>query len=101
MQVIAADAAAMVQRLAASRAGHFDAVFLDPPFGAGWPQRIAPRAARLVAPGGYLYLEAEAVLDAALVETLAAAGLQLRRSGRAGQVHYHLLQQMAQSDGGA
>lgn len=101
VQVIAGDAAGVAQRLVVTHAGRFDVVFLDPPFGAGWPQRIAPIAARLIAPGGYLYLEAEAALDPKLGDALAACGLHVWRAGRAGQVHYHLLRQMAQSDGGA
>jgi 16S rRNA (guanine(966)-N(2))-methyltransferase RsmD len=69
----------------------FDVVFLDPPFGE--PQvlgRALESAAPLVAEGGYLYVETGAALDLGGVDAL--AGWQLVRQGKAGAVHYHLLQ---------
>ncbi|MCU0936039.1 MAG: 16S rRNA (guanine(966)-N(2))-methyltransferase RsmD [Gammaproteobacteria bacterium] len=69
-------------------AGPFDVAFLDPPFHRGL---IAPACALieqrgLLAPGGYAYLEAGEALTA---ETL-PAGWEVVRSGRAGDVRYHL-----------
>lgn len=98
LQLVRGDASAVVRQLAATRAGGFDAVFLDPPFGAGWTARVAPTAARLLAPGGYLYLEAEAPPEAALAAQLAGLGLAGWRAGRAGQVHYHLWRHTASFD---
>lgn len=95
VHVTAGDALSVVQRLAAARAGTFDAVFLDPPFEQDWIARAAPLAARLLAPGGFLYLEAERAPDAALLAVLAERGVGPWRAGRAGQVHYHLLRHAA------
>ncbi len=67
----------------------FDLVFLDPPFGQGWTEPALAAAVPLVVPGGFLYLEADQPLSEALAVSL---GLELRRRGRAGGVHFHLLQ---------
>ena len=64
----------------------FEAVLLDPPFDAGLGAAAAAAAARLVVPGGFVYLEG----PAPLVE--APAGLVLHRSLRAGAVHAQLWQ---------
>jgi 16S rRNA (guanine966-N2)-methyltransferase len=66
----------------------FDIVFLDPTFHRGL---LAPACAlldarALLAPGGYLYLEAEATVD----EATLPPGWEVVRSGRAGDVRYHL-----------
>ncbi len=61
-----------------------DLVFLDPPFHQGWLARILPALMPCLAPAARLYVEAE--------EPVAVPGLRLLRSGRAGQVHYHLFQ---------
>lgn len=90
VRVVEGDAAEVVQRLVATRAGAFDVVFLDPPFGQDWLQRIVPAAAALLAPGGWLYLEAEQPPDAPLAAQLGQAHLVPWRAERAGQVHYHL-----------
>lgn len=66
----------------------FDLVLLDPPFGAGLHEAAIAAAARVVAPGGWLYVEADHRLDDA---GLAAHGLTLHRHARAGLVHAHLL----------
>ncbi len=62
----------------------FEAVLLDPPFDAGLGAAAATAAARIVVPGGYVYLEGP--------EPLAEAppGLTLHRSLRAGAVHAQL-----------
>lgn len=88
MRIEAADALAWMQRAPHHR---FDVVFLDPPFDAGMFEPALRAAIPLLAPGGYIYLEA----DRAFEETqLRPVGLQPFRSGRAGAVHYHLLQRL-------
>ena len=62
----------------------FELVLLDPPFDAGLGAAAAAAAARLVVPGGYVYLEGPAPLEEA------APGLVLHRSLRAGAVHAQL-----------
>lgn len=62
----------------------FDIVFLDPPYGQGWIERIEPWLQKILKPEGRLYVEAEAAL--------ASLGqFKTTRSGRAGQVHFHLM----------
>ncbi|HYW58536.1 MAG TPA: 16S rRNA (guanine(966)-N(2))-methyltransferase RsmD [Polaromonas sp.] len=71
-------------------------VLLDPPFDSPLFDPALKAAAAVVADSGYVYLEApQAWTD----ETLAPYGLQVHRSGKAGAVHFHLLQRMgAQAD---
>ena len=81
---------------ALAAAGHrFDLVLLDPPFGEDWLGRVMPGLAPVLADGARLYVESGAAVDPGQL----AAGLpegsgQLvsLRLGRAGQVHYHLLE---------
>jgi len=78
-------------RLAASLApGSFDVVFLDPPFGEGLLGRALELAAPLVAEEGFLYVESGELLDAVAIPAL--EGWSVVRHGKAGAVHYHLLQ---------
>jgi 16S rRNA (guanine(966)-N(2))-methyltransferase RsmD len=63
----------------------FDLVFLDPPYAQGWLEKIEPWLTRLVRPGGWLYAEAEAPLTQ-------LGAWQTVKSGRAGQVFFHLMQ---------
>ena len=63
-------------------------VFLDPPFDSPLFEAALKAAAQAVAEPGYVYLEAPKTWDD---EALAAYGLQLHRSGKAGAVHFHLL----------
>ncbi|MGH8780824.1 16S rRNA (guanine(966)-N(2))-methyltransferase RsmD [Paraburkholderia sp.] len=78
-------------RLAASLApGSFDVVFLDPPFGDDLLGRALALAVPLVSADGMLYVEAGDPLDVAQNETL--GGWSVVRQGKAGAVHYHLLQ---------
>ena len=69
----------------------FDIVFLDPPYGAGWIERITPWLDGLLRPGGWLYVE-DAQAHAAL------GAWQTVRQGRAGQVHFHLMQGSSNED---
>ena len=70
--------------------GSFDVIFLDPPFDAGLQGPALAAARRLLAAGGLLYLEAPTALAP---DQAQQAGLEIVRSGRAGQVSFHLLRQ--------
>jgi 16S rRNA (guanine966-N2)-methyltransferase len=83
VQVVAADALAW---MAGAAPASFDLVLLDPPFDTPTVLgRALAAAARLVAPGGALYVEAPQRLAEA------PAGWRLHRQDRAGAVHFHLL----------
>ena len=73
--------------------GAWDLVFLDPPFGDGGNEALFAQAlqaaAALLAPQGAIYLEAPRAWSD---EDLLALGLRCRRHGKAGVVHYHLLE---------
>lgn len=76
------------------RAGQgLDLVFLDPPFADGANEALfsaALQAARqAVGEQGLIYLEAPRAWTG---DELAQIGLQTHRQGKAGQVHFHLLQ---------
>ncbi len=86
VRVHAGDALAFA---AAQAAGSYDVVFVDPPFAqAGAHELALAQAARLLAPQGRVYLEAP---DGPSLQRWAAAGWEVLRSARAGQVHYALL----------
>lgn len=70
-------------------AGSIDVIFLDPPFDAALLEPALAAAARVVSGNGLIYAESGAPLEQ---EGVAASGLCIVRSGRAGQVHFHLLQ---------
>ena len=72
--------------MAACAPQRFELVLLDPPFDAGLGAAAAALAARLVAPGGYVYVEGPKALPEA------PAGLSPHRSLRAGAVHAQLFQ---------
>lgn len=75
--------------LSSQAADSFDLIFLDPPFAAGLlePALTAIAGRNVLAPGGFCYLEQPAR------DALPAlpAGWVVHRSGRAGEVGYHLL----------
>ena len=78
-------------RLAASLApGSFDVVFLDPPFDADLLDKALAVTVPLVRADGYLYVESGEALEPAAHESL--AGWEVVRQGKAGAVHFHLLQ---------
>lgn len=84
-----ADGVGALKRLAPKTV---DLVFLDPPFDALGVADAALSAARVVlADGGYIYLESPGALAPEDAEVF---GLQLHRAGKAGMVHYHLLQKI-------
>lgn len=82
VRIHAGDAATVVKRLDASR---YDLILLDPPFGLGWLDRLWHELPRFLAPDGLIYIEAESPLDA-------PPNFAVVRQGRAGQVHFALLQ---------
>lgn len=68
------------------RAGlRFDLVFLDPPFGQAWIERVLPVLPEVLAQEALVYCECEGKMPAW------PAGYEVLRAARAGQVHYHLL----------
>lgn len=67
----------------------FDVVFLDPPYHQGWLERVEPWLDRVLEPGGWLYAESETP-----VSRLGA--WHTVKEGRAGLVHYHLMQRESQ-----
>ena len=82
VRVHAGGAIATLARMDASR---FDLIFLDPPFNQDWLTRLWPLLPAVMAPNALIYAESEAPL-------LAPDGYEILRAGKAGSVHYHLLQ---------
>lgn len=62
-----------------------DLLFLDPPYRQGLLDRVAPRLPLLLKDDGWLYVEAEAPLDA-------LGAWRVVRRGQAGQVFFHLME---------
>ncbi|MFN3568749.1 MAG: 16S rRNA (guanine(966)-N(2))-methyltransferase RsmD [Polaromonas sp.] len=85
VQVERGDGIALLRR---QTPGSQQLVFLDPPFDSPLFEGALKAAAHAVAEPGYVYLEAPRAWDD---EALAAFGLKLYRSGKAGAVHFHLL----------
>jgi len=69
----------------------FELVFLDPPFDAPLMAPALAATVRIVVPQGFVYVESGEPMAA---EPLTALGLSLHRQGRAGAVHFHLLQRV-------
>jgi 16S rRNA (guanine(966)-N(2))-methyltransferase RsmD len=69
----------------ASTTRQFNVVFADPPYRQGLIERIMPLLGRVMFPGGLVYAEAEVPLDP-------LGGWRVLKRGRAGQVHFHLLE---------
>jgi 16S rRNA (guanine(966)-N(2))-methyltransferase RsmD len=86
LRIEAVDALAWMARCAPQT---FELVFLDPPFDAPLIEPALAAATRLVVPQGFIYVEAGQPLAPDL-----PAGLKLHRQGRAGAVHFHLLQRV-------
>lgn len=63
----------------------YDLLFLDPPYRQGWLEKLEGRVDALLEPDGWLYVEAEAPVEA-------VGQWRVVKQGRAGQVHFHLLQ---------
>lgn len=62
----------------------YDLVLLDPPYGQGWLERVAPLLPGLAQPGMRIYVEAERRVDS-------LGDWRTLKQGQAGQVFYHLL----------
>ena len=71
--------------------GSFELILLDPPFDAKLGLQALDRAVRPLAPQGFVYLEARQAFSAA---ELLELGWRAHREGRAGQVHFALLQRL-------
>ncbi len=82
-QVLRVHAERAEQWLGRANTPRYDLIFLDPPFGQGWLERLLPLAARRLSPGGLVYAEAE--------QALAPPGWEVLRHLKAGAVHAHLL----------
>ncbi|TAK91456.1 MAG: 16S rRNA (guanine(966)-N(2))-methyltransferase RsmD [Burkholderiaceae bacterium] len=80
------DAPVLLQQLQ-QRGERFDLIFLDPPFGAGWLEKVFPQLDSVLQPQGCVYVEAEAPLDPGLL----AGKYVVHKQDKAGAVHYHLL----------
>ena len=83
LEIVHADAVKFASSLGPDAPG-FDVLFLDPPYKKGWIGRLAPLLPRLLADDGTLYVEAESALEN-------CGQWRTVRSGRAGQVFYHLM----------
>lgn len=81
VEVIRGDAV----RFAQNASKQFDVLFLDPPYKQGWLARLEPWLERVLKPDGWLYAESEA-------ELAALGAWRTTKQGRAGQVHFHLLE---------
>lgn len=86
VRIEGADALAWMARCSAES---FELVFLDPPFDVPLTAPALSAALRLVVPQGFIYLEAAQALDPGALQ---GGALRLHRQGRAGAVHFHLLQ---------
>ncbi len=99
VQVVQGDALSWMRHPA--QAGRFDLVFLDPPFEDGHFLAATEAAMAALTPGGWLYLEAPqpwaALLASADEASPGLSALRLHREGRAGAVHFHLFQRMAEA----
>lgn len=62
----------------------FDLLFLDPPYGKGWLDKIEPLLPDWLADDAWIYAEAEHPI-------MAMGSWKVFRQGQAGQVHFHLL----------
>ncbi len=82
VRIHAGDAQMVIDRLNATP---FDLILLDPPFGQGWLDKLWDRIAAALAPQGLLYVESEAAVSP-------PPGFETLRQGKAGNVHFHLLQ---------
>ena len=85
VEVLCASAQDVMQGLAPDS---LDLVFLDPPYGQGLLMPALQAAARVVTPGGWVYVED----DQPLAEC--PAPWVVHRQGRAGMVHHHLLRRL-------
>jgi 16S rRNA (guanine966-N2)-methyltransferase len=78
--------------LAAPGNGTFDVVFVDPPYGSQLIDAVLARLPGALARGGSAYVESDSPVAP-------AAPWRVRRQGRAGAVHYHLIEWGGHDDG--
>src|SRR5664279_980590 len=90
LQLVCADAVKFASSLS-STGSRFDVLFLDPPYKQGWIDRMTPLLPSLMAADGLLYVEAEQALEN-------MGDWRTVRSGRAGQVCYHLMRKSEPDD---
>jgi 16S rRNA (guanine(966)-N(2))-methyltransferase RsmD len=76
-----------VQWMARSAVAAFDLILLDPPFDSALLVPALQAAARIVEPGGLIYLESPEPLDPSLGEPIGMIG---HRAARAGAIHFAL-----------
>ena len=67
----------------------FELVFIDPPFDSKFLVPAVKAAARLVVGDGFVYIEAASAMAA---DVLSSCELAVHRQGRAGAVHFQLVQ---------
>jgi len=79
--------------LAAPGTGRFDIVFVDPPYGSGLVAEVLPRLSGVLARSAAVYVESDAVVGV-------DRPWRVRKHGRAGAVHYHLMEMGDQGDQG-
>ena len=84
LQIVRADAVKYASSLCSAEP-RFDVLFLDPPYKQGWLDQITPLLPKLLTDDGALYIECEHALDT-------CGDWYTARSGRAGQVFFHLMQ---------
>lgn len=88
LRLIAGDAL----EFAATTPGQFDIAFVDPPYGSGLAEAVLPRLPRLLAAGALVYVESDRAFSA-------TQSWRRVRDGRAGAVHYRLIQWEADRTG--
>ena len=69
----------------------FDVIFVDPPFGSDLLVAVLPKLAARLAEGGLVYAEWNSALPE-MIETIAPGRWLIVKQGRAGAVHFALLQ---------
>ncbi len=69
----------------------FDLILIDPPFGGPELGQVLPLALERLSASGWIYIEWGMALQPGDPPLAVLPGLEVFRSGRAGQVHYHLL----------
>ncbi|HSI46338.1 MAG TPA: 16S rRNA (guanine(966)-N(2))-methyltransferase RsmD [Methylophilus sp.] len=68
----------------------YDIIFCDPPYHKQWLDKLLPRLASHLSDDGWLYVEAEYALKS-------DSDWKVVKSGKAGQVYYHLLRPVTAS----
>lgn len=79
--------------LATPGEARFDIVFVDPPYGSGLVAEVLPRLPEVLARGANVYVESDQAVEV-------DRPWRVRKQGRAGAVHYHLLEMGDHGDQG-